>query len=61
MEAIFVGTLDGIFKVTRSSAHDWRVAGQQLAGLEVSVLANHPRGTNKADIASVAMAGDDAG
>jgi hypothetical protein len=42
MEAIFVGTLDGIFKVTRSLAHDWHVAGQQLAGLEVSVLANHP-------------------
>jgi photosystem II stability/assembly factor-like uncharacterized protein len=42
MEAIFVGTLDGIFKITRSSGREWQVADQQLPGSEVSLLATHP-------------------
>jgi hypothetical protein len=37
MDAIFVGTLDGIFKVARSNG-DWRVASKDLPGMEVRTL-----------------------
>jgi photosystem II stability/assembly factor-like uncharacterized protein len=38
MKAIFVGTLDGVFKVTRSSNGGWQVASKDLPGMEVNVL-----------------------
>ncbi len=38
MKAIFVGTLDGVFKVTRTSVGGWQVASKHLPGMEVSVL-----------------------
>ena len=31
MEAIFVGTLDGVFKVTRTPVNGWHVASKDLA------------------------------
>ena len=37
MDAIFVGTLDGVFKVARSNG-DWRVASKDLPGMEVRTL-----------------------
>jgi hypothetical protein len=40
-DAIFVGTLDGVFKVARSNG-DWRVASKDLLGMEVKVLAAQP-------------------
>ena len=43
MEAIFVGTLDGVFRVTRSSGGGWQVASKELPGMEVNVLAIHPQ------------------
>ena len=43
MEAIFVGTLDGVFKVTSSSNAGWQVASKELPGMEVNVVAVHPR------------------
>ncbi len=43
MEAIFVGTLDGVFKVTRITSGDWKIVSQELAGMEANVLASHPR------------------
>ena len=39
MEAIFVGTLDGVFKVTRTAGSGWQVAAKDLPGMEVNVLA----------------------
>jgi photosystem II stability/assembly factor-like uncharacterized protein len=39
MEAIFVGTLDGVFKVTRWPREGWQVASKDLPGMEVNVLA----------------------
>jgi photosystem II stability/assembly factor-like uncharacterized protein len=42
MEAIFVGTLDGVFKVTRTPGNGWHVASKDLAGMEVNVLAIRP-------------------
>ncbi len=41
MEAIFVGTLDGVFKVLRSD-RGWQVTSRELLGKEVNVLAIHP-------------------
>lgn len=41
MDVIFVGTLDGVFKVARSNG-DWRVASKDLPGMEVNVLAIRP-------------------
>ena len=41
MEAIFVGTLDGVFKVLRSE-RGWQVTSRELLGKEVNVLAIHP-------------------
>jgi NAD(P)-dependent dehydrogenase (short-subunit alcohol dehydrogenase family) len=35
MEAIFVGTLDGVFKVTRTSGNSWQLAANDLKRLEV--------------------------
>ncbi len=42
MEAIFVATWDGVFKISRSSAQGWQPVDHTLAGLEVNVLAVHP-------------------
>jgi len=42
MDAIFVGTLDGVFKVARSSSSGWQVASKNLPGMEVNVLAARP-------------------
>ena len=42
MEAIFVGTLDGIFKVLAGNG-GWQIASKELAGMEVNVVAQHPR------------------
>jgi photosystem II stability/assembly factor-like uncharacterized protein len=42
MEALFVGTLDGIFRVAQSSCGGWEVASKSLPGMEVNVLAVHP-------------------
>jgi photosystem II stability/assembly factor-like uncharacterized protein len=42
MEAIFVGTLDGVFKLNRSSAQGWQVTARDLNGLKVNILATHP-------------------
>jgi photosystem II stability/assembly factor-like uncharacterized protein len=42
MEAIFVGTLDGVFKVTRTPGNGWQVASKDLPGMEVNVLAIRP-------------------
>jgi photosystem II stability/assembly factor-like uncharacterized protein len=42
MEAIFVGTLDGIFKVLGGNGR-WQIATKELAGMEVNVVALHPR------------------
>jgi hypothetical protein len=42
MEAIMVGTLDGVFKVTRSNGN-WQIAAQSLNGMEANALAAHPR------------------
>lgn len=41
MEAIMVGTLDGIFKVTRSNG-SWQVVSQNLNGMEANALTVHP-------------------
>src|SRR5262245_43261431 len=41
MQALFVGTLDGIFKVSRGK-QGWEIRSRDLAGLEVNVLALHP-------------------
>ncbi|HEY2988774.1 MAG TPA: hypothetical protein VGL11_13670 [Candidatus Binatia bacterium] len=40
MEKIFVGTLDGIFSLTRNGG--WKIEGQDLAGAEVNCLAIRP-------------------
>jgi hypothetical protein len=42
MEAIFVGTLDGVFKVTRTSGTWWQLAVNDLKRLEVNELAVRP-------------------
>jgi hypothetical protein len=42
MEAIFVGTLDGVFKVAKSSTGAWSLTSQELRGMEVNALALHP-------------------
>jgi photosystem II stability/assembly factor-like uncharacterized protein len=42
MEAILVGTLDGIFKVLGANG-GWQIASKALAGMEVNVVAVHPR------------------
>jgi len=42
MEAIMVGTLDGIFKVVRSGV-GWKVASQSLTGLEANAVVAHSR------------------
>jgi photosystem II stability/assembly factor-like uncharacterized protein len=42
MEAIFVGTLDGVFKVTRTSGDGWQVASKDLPGMEINALALRP-------------------
>jgi photosystem II stability/assembly factor-like uncharacterized protein len=39
MDAIFVGTLDGVFKVVQTSGNGWQVASKDLSGMEVNVLA----------------------
>jgi len=41
MKAIFVGTLNGVFKVVRSNG-GWKVQTQQLSGAEVNAIAIHP-------------------
>jgi len=41
MQALFVGTLDGVFKVIRSK-QGWEIRLRDLAGLEVNALAIHP-------------------
>jgi photosystem II stability/assembly factor-like uncharacterized protein len=41
MEALMVGTLDGVFRVTRSNA-GWQVASQSLKGMEANAVAVHP-------------------
>jgi photosystem II stability/assembly factor-like uncharacterized protein len=41
MQALFVGTLDGVFKVTRGK-QGWEIRSRNLAGLEVNALAVHP-------------------
>lgn len=41
MEALFVGTLDGVFKVARSNGGGWQVVSKELPGMEVNVLAVH--------------------
>jgi hypothetical protein len=41
MKAIFVGTLDGIFKVVRSNG-DWKLEKKDLSGAEVNAVAIHP-------------------
>lgn len=43
MEAIFVGTLDGVFKVVRTASGGWNIVSQELGGMEANVLASHPR------------------
>ncbi|MPZ76208.1 MAG: hypothetical protein GEU77_06760 [Deltaproteobacteria bacterium] len=43
MEAIFVGTLNGIFKISRAANASWQVESKNLAGMEVNVLAGHPK------------------
>src|SRR6202162_5431011 len=43
MEAIFVGTLDGVFKVARTAGGVWNTTSQELCGMEVDVLASYPR------------------
>jgi photosystem II stability/assembly factor-like uncharacterized protein len=64
MEAIFVGTLDGVFKVSRSSRSDWEVVSKNLAAMEVNVLAMNP---NRREIVYAGIRGgglsrtDDAG
>lgn len=42
MEALFVGTLDGVFKVTKSPSGAWSIPSQELSGMEVNALAGHP-------------------
>jgi photosystem II stability/assembly factor-like uncharacterized protein len=42
MDAIFVGTLDGVFKITRSPGSHWQIRSRDLAGMEVNVLAVRP-------------------
>ena len=64
MEAMFVATLDGVFKVSRSSRSDWEVVSKNLPGMEVNVLAMHP---NRREIVYAGIRGgglyrtDDAG
>jgi len=41
MEAIFIGTLDGIYKIVPAGG-GWKIAGQDLAGAEVNCLAISP-------------------
>lgn len=41
MQALFVGTLDGLFKVIRTK-QGWEIRSRNLAELEVSALAIHP-------------------
>lgn len=41
MQALFVGTLDGVFKVSRGK-QGWEIRSRNLAGLEVNALAVHP-------------------
>ena len=41
MEAILVGTLDGIFRVLDANGH-WQIASKELSGMEVNVVAVHP-------------------
>jgi hypothetical protein len=41
MEAIFIGTLDGIYKIVPAGGR-WKIAGQDLAGAEVNCLAISP-------------------
>ena len=41
MQAVFVGTLDGVFKVIRGK-QGWEVRSRNLAGLEVNALAIDP-------------------
>jgi photosystem II stability/assembly factor-like uncharacterized protein len=41
MKTIFVGTLDGVFKMVRSPG-GWQIVSKELAGSEVNVLAVHP-------------------
>jgi photosystem II stability/assembly factor-like uncharacterized protein len=43
MEAIFVRTLDGVFKVATTTSGAWNIVSQELRGMEVNVLAAHPR------------------
>ena len=41
MQALFVGTLDGLFKVVRTK-QGWEIRSRNLAELEVNALAIHP-------------------
>ncbi len=41
MQALFVGTLDGLFKVIRTK-QGWEIRSRNLAEMEVSALAIHP-------------------
>jgi len=41
MQALFVGTLDGVFKIFRGK-QGWEIRSRNLAGLEVDALAIHP-------------------
>ena len=41
MEAILVGTLDGIFRVLDANCR-WQIASKELSGMEVNVVAVHP-------------------
>lgn len=41
MQALFVGTLDGVFKIIRGK-QGWEIRSRNLAGLEVNALAIHP-------------------
>jgi hypothetical protein len=41
MEAIFIGTLDGIYKIAPAGG-GWKIAGQDLAGAEVNCLVISP-------------------
>jgi hypothetical protein len=41
MEAIFIGTLDGIYKIVPAGG-GWKIAGQDLTGAEVNCLAISP-------------------
>ena len=41
MEAILVGTLDGIFRVLDANGR-WQIASKELSGMEVNVVAVHP-------------------